>query len=192
MSKTQQYLRRKEAEKKYPKIWVVISTRDGVTEPVSFQVLDSSVCAHEILSNGTKIPVIRYTFDTDDYPYGVDIKEGEISSRDDSYGSGFGDLWSSTKFASFDKDEAVKFYETERLRVKKKYQKDNLKESDLDVYDVFESANGNMFIKITNKYSIAIGPRENHEPYDHDLDSTQYIKGNDVHVVKKVGKLVFD
>jgi len=37
-------------------------------------------------------------------------------------------------------------------------------EKDLDIYDVWEAPNGNVFIKISNGYSIAIGPKGYHNP----------------------------
>jgi len=69
-----------------------------------------------------------------------------------------------------------------------------MKEKDLEIYDVYESSNGNLFIKLTEEYSIAIGSKGNHKPYKDwgDLDNTQYVKRNDVAEVEKVGRLVFD
>ena len=66
-------------------------------------------------------------------------------------------------------------------------------EKDLKIYDVWESPNGNLFIKISDNYSIAIGPKGNHEPNIEwgDLIRTQYVKSNNVTPVKKVGKIVF-
>ena len=32
-----------------------------------------------------------------------------------------------------------------------------MKETELEIYDVFEAESGNLFIKISNDYSIAIG-----------------------------------
>jgi hypothetical protein len=64
-------------------------------------------------------------------------------------------------------------------------------EKDLDVYDVWESVNGNIFIKVSSNYSIAIGPKGFHYPNDYDLTTTQYVKSNDLTKVKKVGKLKF-
>jgi hypothetical protein len=67
-------------------------------------------------------------------------------------------------------------------------------EKDLEIYDVWESPNGNLFIKLTDDYSIAIGPKGEHQPLEdaNDLKRTQYVKSNDVFPVKKVGKIVFD
>jgi hypothetical protein len=67
-------------------------------------------------------------------------------------------------------------------------------EKDLEIYDVWESPNGNLFIKLTDDYSIAIGPKGEHQPLEdaNDLKRTQYVKSNDVFLVKKVGKIVFD
>jgi len=65
-------------------------------------------------------------------------------------------------------------------------------EKDLEIYDVWESPNGNLFIKMTEDYSIAIGEKDDHEPYDYDLNTTQYVKQNDIVPVKKVGRIIFD
>ena len=35
-------------------------------------------------------------------------------------------------------------------------------EKDLKIYDVWEAPSGNLFIKLTNEYSIAIGVKGNH------------------------------
>jgi hypothetical protein len=67
-------------------------------------------------------------------------------------------------------------------------------EKDLEIYDVWESPNGNLFVKLTDDYSIAIGPKGDHAPLEEmgELKKTQYVKSNDVTPVKKVGKIVFD
>ena len=44
-----------------------------------------------------------------------------------------------------------------------------MKEKDLEMYDIWESPNGNLFIKISDSYSIAIGPKGGHEPITRDL-----------------------
>lgn len=69
-----------------------------------------------------------------------------------------------------------------------------MKEKDLDILDVWESPNGNLFIKVSEEYSIAIGPKGNHTPNVEygELKRSQYIKANDITPVKKVGKIVFD
>ena len=69
-----------------------------------------------------------------------------------------------------------------------------MKEKDLEIYDLWESPNGNLFIKLTDDYSIAIGPKGDHQPLEdaNDLKKTQYIKSNNVTPVKKIGKIVFD
>lgn len=65
-------------------------------------------------------------------------------------------------------------------------------EKDLEIYDVWEAPSGNLFIKLTDNYSIAIGPKGNNLLLANDLKSTQYVKSDDVTPVKKVGKLIFD
>jgi hypothetical protein len=67
-------------------------------------------------------------------------------------------------------------------------------EKDLEIYDIWESPNGNLFIKISDDYSIGIGTKGNHEPNEEwgELKRTQYVKSNNITPVKKVGKMVFD
>ena len=67
-------------------------------------------------------------------------------------------------------------------------------EKDLEIYDIWEVENGNLFIKISDEYSIAIGSKGNHVPNIEwgDLERTQYVKRDDIVPVKKVGRLVFD
>lgn len=67
-------------------------------------------------------------------------------------------------------------------------------EKDLKIYDVWESPNGNLFIKISDDYSIGIGTKGHHEPNEEygDLKRTQYVKSDSVTPVKRVGRMVFD
>lgn len=65
-------------------------------------------------------------------------------------------------------------------------------EKDLKIYDLWESPNGNLFLKVSDEYSIAIGPKEGHEPNEHDLKISQFILKSEICPVKKVGQLVFD
>jgi hypothetical protein len=68
-----------------------------------------------------------------------------------------------------------------------------LMEKDLEIYDVWESPSGNIFIKISEYYSIAIGPKGQHQPIKDwgDLERTQYVKSSDITPVKKIGKIIF-
>lgn len=67
-------------------------------------------------------------------------------------------------------------------------------EKDLEIYDVWESPNGNLFIKLSEDWSIEIGPKGHHQPNVKwgELKRSQYIKRNNISPVKKVGKLVFE
>jgi hypothetical protein len=72
-----------------------------------------------------------------------------------------------------------------------KFSSNDMKEQDLEIYDVWKSPNGNLFIKISNNYSISIGPKGSHEPNDVDLKMSQYVKSSPIVPVKKVGKINF-
>jgi len=67
-------------------------------------------------------------------------------------------------------------------------------EKDLEIYDIWESPNENLFIKISDNYSIGIGPKGHHEPNEewNELKSVKYVKSNNITPVKKVGRIVFD
>ena len=67
-------------------------------------------------------------------------------------------------------------------------------EKDLKIYDIWESPNGNLFIKVSDNYSIAIGSKGYHNPNEEwgDLKRTQYVKSNNIVPIKKVGKLKFN
>jgi hypothetical protein len=69
-----------------------------------------------------------------------------------------------------------------------------LKEKDLNIYDVWESPNGNLFLKVSEDYSLAMGQRGDHAPSKAwgDLDHTQYVRSSDVFPVVKVGRIKFD
>lgn len=67
-------------------------------------------------------------------------------------------------------------------------------EKDLDIFDVWQSPCGNLFIKMSDNYSLAIGPEGQHEPNNTwgDLSRTQYVKKSDVVTVIKVGRVLFN
>lgn len=67
-------------------------------------------------------------------------------------------------------------------------------EKDLEIYDIWESPNENLFIKISDDYSIGIGKKGHHEPNEEwgELKRSQYIKSNEITPVKKVGRMIFD
>ena len=67
-------------------------------------------------------------------------------------------------------------------------------EKDLKIYDIWKSVSGNLFLKISDNYSIAIGPKDHHEPNEEcgDLKRTQYVKSDSVSPAEKVGRMVFD
>ena len=62
-------------------------------------------------------------------------------------------------------------------------------EKDLEVYDVWESPNGNLFIKIHKEYSLAIGAKGFHKPTS--IKERPYVKANNITPVKKVGRINF-
>ena len=67
-----------------------------------------------------------------------------------------------------------------------------MKEKDLEIYDVWKSPNGNLFIKMCETHSLAIGAKGHHEPNENDSNNSQYVKTSNIPNVKKVGRIVFD
>ena len=65
-------------------------------------------------------------------------------------------------------------------------------EKDLDIYDLWESPNGNLFLKMNDTHSIALGSKGNHELSEWDLKHSAYVKSSEITPVIKRGKLVFD
>jgi len=121
MSKVQEYLRNKRIkELGYPKMYTVKSTRRGVDPPEERQVIEISDDGFIISSEG-KIPFKRYKFE-DSFPFSVVIQEGKNSSKEEGYGSGFGDLWEWSYYSTFSKEDAEKYYGEESERIKQKYQ----------------------------------------------------------------------
>lgn len=64
-------------------------------------------------------------------------------------------------------------------------------EKELDVYTFWEAPNGNTFLKITENYSLALGPINFQDPLPQDLRSTQYVAVGDCRA-KKIGKLILN
>ena len=67
-------------------------------------------------------------------------------------------------------------------------------EKDLDIFDVWQSPSDNLFIKVSDNYSLAIGAKGQHAPDNTwgDLSRTQYVKKSDIVTVIKVGRVLFN
>lgn len=123
MSKVQEYFKKKKTQELgLPKLYVVKSSPDGVETTVQKQVVE--IIKNVAFRGEERIPIDRYKLE-DGYPYEVDILRGETSTKDDGYGTGFGDLWCWSYFSSFSKNDSEKYYEQELLRVQNKYLKTN-------------------------------------------------------------------
>lgn len=63
-----------------------------------------------------------------------------------------------------------------------------MKEKDLEIYDVWKAPTGNLFIKLSDNYSIAIGQKGHHDPLKEwdELKHTQYVKSHNFVNVKKL------
>lgn len=61
------------------------------------------------------------------------------------------------------------------------------REDDLEIHDVWESPNGNRFIKVGGGYSLALYS----DPNSEDLKYSQFVKSHNTRA-KKIGKIIFD
>lgn len=114
-----------------PKLYIVKSTREGVEAICERQVIEiTENVSYRYGHRNTidKTPIDRYSFAPDEaYPFSFDIARGEQSAVDQGFGSGTGDLWSWTYFASFSMEEAEQYHKEESIRVQEKYHpKENL------------------------------------------------------------------
>lgn len=118
MSKLQEYIKMKKIQELgLPKLYIVKSSIDGVEKPIERQVLE--IIENVSFRGEERIPSDRYRIDY--APYTIDILRGETSNKNDSYGTGVGDLWSLSYFSSLSLDEAEQYYIFELERVKNKY-----------------------------------------------------------------------
>lgn len=118
MNKVQEYLRKKEIERLgLPKIWIVKSERTGVQLPTEHQVVEIRKSVG--VRNGV-LSIDRYVIETG-FPYEIDIVEGEMSTSEEGYGTGVGDLWDWTYYCTLSKNDADRYYIEELKRVNEKY-----------------------------------------------------------------------
>lgn len=112
--RVQEYLEAKRIKaKNYPKMYVVKSTREGVSE-----INTRFVNEVQEFENHYK-----YLLDKSDYPFEVRIDKGKNFYIDDGYGTGVGDLWYWTYFSSTDEDLCKKFAAMELNRINTEYKK---------------------------------------------------------------------
>lgn len=65
-------------------------------------------------------------------------------------------------------------------------------EKDLDILDLWESPNGNLFLKVNDNFSVALGQKGFFGPIEHYEKGATFVLSDTVTPVKKVGKLIFD
>jgi len=115
--------KRLEAERKeLGMMYVVYSDRDGVKDVQEFQIIELNPRIGNGESEGIgKYTYSRYVIDNTEFPYEIDIIDGEDSSIEEGYGTGTGDLWSWTYYFALNKEDAEEYFKKERVRVQKKY-----------------------------------------------------------------------
>ena len=133
MGKVQDYLKKKETDKKLveaglpTKVYVVESKPSGVGEVIEREIIDFKLGiitgsrTNLETDNEEKYTKNRYHLSGDEYPFEVDICDDKTSNTDEGLGCGMGDLWSWTYFCSFSKEEAEEWREKEVIRVEGKY-----------------------------------------------------------------------
>lgn len=148
MSKVQEYLKRKEREKlNLPTMYVVRSSRKGVGKPEEKPVIEIKIDASWSFSrkkdgSEEKVSLTKYSMEGD-FPHEIFIPVGQKSSKEEGYGSGFGDLWSWTYFCTLSKDEAFEYYKEESKRVQEKYFKEFRGDDDRTWKETFEKQTDN-------------------------------------------------
>ena len=110
MTKVQEYLHKKRLQDQLqvtPKLYFVKSTREGVDIPLEIQVTN-------IIKNAYSV-----TYEFEEYPCSVTIKNNETSSIEEGHGTGVGDLWSWSYYYTLSLDDAEMYYKNEILRIQK-------------------------------------------------------------------------
>jgi hypothetical protein len=119
MGKLADYLEKKRIEKEgLPVLYVVKSNRDGVSVVKACQVAEITQGVGKRMEPKPESPIDRYRT-TDGWTY--DIHRDRSSSIEEHYGSGFGDLWSSTTAAFLDEKAAETWASMEHIRITKQY-----------------------------------------------------------------------
>lgn len=66
-------------------------------------------------------------------------------------------------------------------------------ESDLNIFDVWESPNGNLFLKINDEYSVPLGHKSSVGQVLQGMENDHcFIKRNNITAVKKVGQVIMN
>jgi hypothetical protein len=103
-------------------LWIIKSTRTGVImyeAPVVEITNSGAITFYDDDKNKVTVTTKRYKLG--ESPYEIDVRDDTKIGQEHGYGTGFGDLWSWSFFASPDKDKILKLYEDEKLRVQTKY-----------------------------------------------------------------------
>ena len=106
-------------------LWIVKSTRSSVNlyeAPVWEITQNMGVTTwYDKEGNVTRTATSKRYKLNDIEPFEIDIYEDTNTGEEHGYGTGFGDLWGWSYFATPDKEKAQKLYEDEKLRVQTKY-----------------------------------------------------------------------
>lgn len=123
MGIVQDYLNSKKTA--HQPVWVVKSTRDGVSLPIERKVYEIRPIKRTVFGNDwSRVEngeCLR--LDGAGFPYEVDMWNCKNSGSDSGYGSGLGDLWVWTYTTFKSKFSALRYYKEEGIRVKNKYGK---------------------------------------------------------------------
>jgi len=109
----------KKALEKMPFMYVIQSTREGVTMKPVRVVEITTGDRKQYYGKNEWITSVRYKFD--ESPYQMDIFNDETVGRRYGYASGFGDLWYNSTFITLSETEAQRVFAEETKRVYNKY-----------------------------------------------------------------------
>ena len=122
MGKVQDYLENKRIDSiGYPNIYVVKSTRKGVELPEERRVIDIQYMSQKSFYSNNKIVFSDKYVLGEKFPYEIEIEVDKISTSEDGFSSGFGDLWQWSYYCTLSKKDADEYYLKELERVSKKY-----------------------------------------------------------------------
>lgn len=103
-------------------IYVFSSNREGVSEIKELAIWDRQISygwRSASSKEENKINIINYKME--DAPYNISIWDDEKYGKSIGLGSGFGDLWSGSDFASLDRIVLEEVRTKESMRIRKKY-----------------------------------------------------------------------
>lgn len=105
-------------------LYVVKSNRSGVSDLKKMKIIKIINKVEKQLYPFEQI-IDRYVLDSNEFGFGynmeIDMGRGDNFSKKCGHGTGFGDLWEWTYYASIHENDAKEWMHTERKRITEKY-----------------------------------------------------------------------